>query len=76
MKFKNEAELRAFLDDKPFFHGADSYCLGNTMEEAGKIVREMLREAKFSGKAGTDNVAMDIEQSQQCGKTSEVQSFH
>lgn len=75
MKFKNEAELQAFLDDKPFFNGADSYCLGSTMEEAGAVIRQMMGEAEFSGKAGTSNVAVDIKQPEQCGKASEMQSF-
>lgn len=60
MKFKNEAELQAFLNDKPFFHGTDSYCLGSTMEEAGEVIRQMMGEAELLRKAGTEDVAMDI----------------
>lgn len=64
MKFKSEAELQAFLDDKPFFHSTDSYCLGNTMEEAGRVIRQMMEKSEISGKAGAGNVAVDIEQPQ------------
>lgn len=64
MKFKSEAKLQAFLEDKPFFHSTDCYCLGNTLEEAGEIVRQMMGKTEVSGKAGAKNVAVDIEQSQ------------
>lgn len=59
MKFKSETELQAFLDDKPFFQNADCFCLGNSMTEAGSIIRQMIESTDKSGKAGTDNVAVD-----------------
>lgn len=39
MDFKNETELQNFVNDIPYYSGKDSYCLGDSLEEAAEIIR-------------------------------------
>ena len=39
MDFKTDEEKEKFLKDIPFYSSTDSYCLGETLESAGKIIR-------------------------------------
>lgn len=48
MKFNNE-NLQRFLNDKPFFENEESYCLGNTLEDAGEVVRKIMDGKKKEG---------------------------
>lgn len=45
MDFKNEKELQNFVNDIPYFSDNDSYCLGNTLEEAADIIRTIVGDA-------------------------------
>ena len=62
MKF-NEKRLEQFLNDEMFYSGRESYCLGKTMAEAGKIIRFIVEKSKEREKNyetyETGNVAMD-----------------
>lgn len=40
MKF-NEEQKTAFLKDIPFYENNDCFCLGNSLEEAGKILKQI-----------------------------------
>lgn len=50
----NEKTLKDFLDDKPFFESAKCYCLGNTLREAGEIIKQEV----ISASRGTGDVGM------------------
>ena len=39
MDFKTDEEKEKFLKDIPFYDSIDSYCLGDTLESAGKIIK-------------------------------------
>ena len=39
MDFKTDEEKEKFLKDIPFYDSTDSYCLGDTLESAGKIIK-------------------------------------
>ena len=58
MKFKTQKEKEDFLQDKPFYKSASSYCLGNTMEEASEIIRKIKEEAERE-RFGKRNVELD-----------------
>ena len=45
MKFQDEHEKQKFIHDEKYFGNLNSYCLGNTLEEAGDILRK-ITEAK------------------------------
>ena len=42
MDFKNDKELQSFLSDTPYFSDNNSYCIGNTLEEAASIIRQIV----------------------------------
>ncbi len=44
MKFKTEEERQKFLNDEPYYENPDSYCLGNTMEEAAEILKQICED--------------------------------
>lgn len=56
MIFDTDEEKMMFLHDKPYYRNSDSYCLGNTMEEAGIIMKRIREEAE----RGQSCVEMDI----------------
>lgn len=58
MKFDAET-LQMFLKDEPFFQSKDCFCLGNSLEEAGEIISQIVNSKNCE--RGTDNVGMDIE---------------
>lgn len=62
MKLSKE-RLRDLLLDIPFFDNENCFCLGDTMAEAGNIVRKIVsyRESEVkSDEERPDNVGMDI----------------
>lgn len=58
MKFDAET-LQMFLEDKPFYKNNECFCLGNTMEEAGEIISQILKNNMSEGRTG--DVGMDNE---------------
>lgn len=56
MRFVNEEALNAFLDDKPFYENNDCFCLGDTLAEAGCIVREIVK-----GSTGYESVKHNVQ---------------
>lgn len=40
MKFTDE-EREKFLKDEPFYKDKDSYCLGDSLQEAGEVFRKL-----------------------------------
>ena len=46
----NEEQRTAFLNDIPFYENNDCYCLGNSLEEAGKIVQKIVESESHSQK--------------------------
>ena len=44
MKFKTEEERNKFLKDEKYFESLENYCLGNTQDEAGEIMRRIIEE--------------------------------
>lgn len=49
MEFKNETELLNFVNDIPYYGDKDSFCLGNTLEEAAEIIRKVVGTASTEG---------------------------
>lgn len=43
MNFKSKKEEIMFLNDEPFCVDKDSFSLGDSFEDAAKIVRELMR---------------------------------
>ncbi len=39
MVFQTKEELKKFLNDESYYANNESYCLGSTLEEAGKILK-------------------------------------
>ena len=39
-----ESELKKFLNEEAFFKNKSTFCLGNTLEEAGKIFLKVIEE--------------------------------
>jgi len=44
MKFATEEAKEKFLRDEPFWESNESYCLGDTLEEAGRIAKQIITE--------------------------------
>lgn len=57
MKFTSE-QLQLFLEDKAFYNNKECYCLGNSFEEAAKIVTEIVKER--DGESGKENVGLAL----------------
>lgn len=56
MKFRNQEDLDNFLSDKMYYAGKDNYCLGDNLEEAGAVIREIVNDAQEGGiDVGVDN---------------------
>ena len=45
MEFTEEQKL-LFLQDKPFYENDNCFCLGNSLEEAGEIVKQIVNKKK------------------------------
>lgn len=58
MRFNTEEAREKFLQDKAFFESRDSYCLGETMEEAGEILKKIV-EGKEQDYVGLDDVGIE-----------------
>ena len=54
MKFRTEEAKEKFLHDEAFWENNESYCLGDTMEEAGDIIK-VIMERKEQTYVGMDN---------------------
>ena len=59
MKFKSEEELKMFLQDKPFYKDNESFCLGDTMAEAGAIISEIIEETERKTYERKEYMGMD-----------------
>ena len=66
MKFDSKREKEMFLQETPYYKSRDSYCLGNTEEEAGCILRQIaennsgnLLKGRRSRKESTVYVGLD-----------------
>ncbi len=55
MKFNTEEAREKFLHDEAFWESNESYCLGNTMKEAGKIANQIIKEKESKENVGMDN---------------------
>lgn len=45
MKFRQGTDdLKNFLHDKPYYESKENFCLGNSLEDAGKITGILYRE--------------------------------
>lgn len=56
LNFRDKEDLQKFLSDTPYYASLDNYCLGNTMAEAGEVVRKIaddkkLKESSFCNEA-------------------------
>ncbi len=49
MKFRNQEDKDNFLSDKMYYAGKDNYCLGDTLEEAGMVIRKILNDKQEDG---------------------------
>lgn len=56
MIFETAEEKMMFLYDKPYYRNPDSFCLGNTLDEAGEIMKTVQEEAERRNNC----VGMDI----------------
>lgn len=56
MLFETAEEKMMFLHDEPYYKNPDSFCLGNTMDEAGEIMKKIQKDAERRD----DCVGMDI----------------
>lgn len=56
MKFDSSENTEKFLNDIKFYENINCYCLGNTLEDAGEIIRKIIEEQEM-----TENVGMDYE---------------
>jgi len=54
MKFNDESR-KLFLEDKPFYENNECFCLGNSLEEAGEIIKRIV---KAKNKESDDDVGM------------------
>ena len=54
MKFCTEEAKEKFLRDEAFWENNESYCLGDTLEEAGDIIKKIM-EGKEQTYVGMDN---------------------
>lgn len=64
MKFDADS-LSAFLKDMPFYANNECFCLGNSLDEAGEIVRQIV-EANLERKQS--DVGMDFKGTSKSGK--------
>lgn len=46
MLFETAEEKMMFLHDEPYYKNPDSFCLGNTMDEAGKIMKKIQEDTE------------------------------
>lgn len=46
MDFENDNELYDFLDDKPYYSTTTSFCVGNDMLTAGKVIKRLVDDIK------------------------------
>lgn len=53
----NKDEMEAFLNDVPFYKNNECFCLGKTLEDTGKILKQLADENER--RKGDTNVAMD-----------------
>lgn len=51
MEFTEEQKL-LFLQDKPFYENDNCFCLGNSLEEAGEIVEQIVNNKKETLECG------------------------
>ncbi len=46
MLFDTPEEKMMFLHDEPYYRNPDNFCLGNTMEEAGAVMKKIQEETE------------------------------
>jgi hypothetical protein len=51
-EFETQEELQMFLADIPFFKNEKCFCFGKTLEEAGKIFRQLMQERSGASEVG------------------------
>lgn len=44
MKFDNEADKLKFIKGEQYYKGTQNYCLGKSLEEAGQIISNILKD--------------------------------
>lgn len=70
MRFSNSKTLNDFLDDKAFYKNSDCFCLGNTLAEAGVVVKKIVKayERRMKRAQGVKiNVGVDNERTAKSG---------
>ena len=50
LNFRDKEDLQKSLSDTPYYASPDNYCLGNSLTEAGEIIRRIANDKKSENK--------------------------